>query len=225
MSVSFNPYGFSHVERVGGKPRAHTFQFPLAVPYATTIAAGDVAVLSNLGTTGGNGGVVSAADQVINPAGPVVATGVGGTVPPCGVFVAFSYIAPNGQSVLTPIWTASTPVFPGTCPTATVDIDPNAIFQVQCDGTFAFTNPGLQTAIGRNYTFNPGTPNTNTQTSTASLAIATSAGSASGTVNAWYPFKIIGLAEIPNNNWTDAFPQVLVIPNFHFLRSGTQGVA
>ena len=99
-------------------------------------------------------------------------------------------------------------------------MDPNSVFQVQCNSNFGGIAAN-QTRVGYNYQFQLGTANTYTQSSTATLDVLGTA----TTTNVYDSYKIVGLALIPNNLWTDAYPEVLVVPNNHFLRQGTLGVA
>lgn len=219
MSAIFNPYGFSHQQKIGGKPRHYTFQFPLPVTtagvgYANNIAAGDPVSWDPIG-----GGFET---FVGIPTIPVGAT----TRATLGTFLSVSYTDVFGASQLNTIWVANTPVLPGTIPMVTVDCDPNVVWQTMCNGTPVGLN-AVTGASGRsyNYTFagltggtgsnNPNTPNLNTKTSTACLDIVSGAKPA-----AWSNCIILGLAEIPNNNWTDPYPEVLVIYNNHQFKPG-----
>lgn len=210
MSATFNPYGFSHVERIGGKPRSQTLQFPLTASlggagYATSLAAGDPVAFS---ASGAGGYVIQA----------IPGTNVAAANSLIGTFVSVNYTNPQGTIVQTTLWTANTPIAPGTLPTAIVNMDPNVIYQVQCNAPIAAVTNAVQTGIGLNFNFAVGAPNINTKTST--FVLDTNAG---GGPEVWRNCKIIGLAQIPNNAWTDAFPDVLVVFNNTAFKQGTTG--
>lgn len=204
MSATFNPYGFSHVAKIGGKPRSQTLQFPLAPAYNVSLAAGDVVSFS---LPAGGGYIVQA---TVPTAAPTAAQ-----QPILGIFVSVQYTDPTGTNQLTTLWTANTPVAPGTVPLATVDVDPGVIYQAQINSNLGAGLTSVQSLIGVNVSFAATAPNANTKTSTMALA--------AGNNNVWQPFKIIGLAEIPNNAWNDAYPEVLVVMNNTALKQGTLG--
>lgn len=201
MSTTQNPYGFSHIARIGGKPRAQTLRFNLAAAYNQSIAAGDPVSFTNGNTL------------VTIPTIPGDAT----TQATLGVFNSVEYIDVLGNKQMTTLWVANTPVAAGTLPVIIVDVDYNSIYQVQCNGVIAgasATVPGT----GRNYNYVLGAPNAVTKTSTA--ALNTTGG---GGPEVWRNCTIVGLAGITNNSWADAFPDVLVVFNNHKFKQGTLG--
>ena len=213
MSLTQNPYGFSHQQKIGGKPRAYTFTFPLTASadglttYATSLAAGDP-----VGYTATNARYIG---RIVDP---VDAT----SQPVLGTFINVSYVDTTGKNQLNTVWVANTPVQAGSVPMVTVDIDPMVVWQVQCNASL----PGVSAVIGasgRNYNFTYGTPNLSTKTSSAALNIA------DGGTEVWRSATIIGLAQIITNGhvnaWTDPFPDVLVVFNNHKLKQGTLGTA
>ncbi len=213
MSTTANPYGFSHQQKIGGKPRAYTFTFPITASadglttYATSLAAGDP-----VGYTAANSRFIGRA--VV----PTDAT----SQPTLGTFINVKYTNVSGRDIMDTVWVANTPVKAGSLITATVDIDPMVIWQVQCNASL----PGVSAVIGatgRNYNYVYGAPNLNTKTSTTSLNIA------DGGTEVWRSCLIVGLAEIVTNGhvnaWTDPFPDVLVVYNNHKLKQGTLGTS
>lgn len=213
MSLTQNPYGFSHQQKIGGKPRAYTFRFPLTASldglttYATSLAAGDP-----VGYTAINSRFIG---HIVNPADAT-------TMPVLGTFINVEYEDVSGKDQLNTIWVANTPVKAGSEIMVTVDIDPQVVWQVQCNAALPGVN-AVTGANGRNYNFTYGVPNLNTKTSSAALNIA------NGGAEAWRSAQIIGLAQIISNGhvnaWTDPFPDVLVVYNNHQLKQGTLGTA
>ena len=200
MSQIANPYGFSHIEKIGGKPRSHTFQFTLPANYGTSIASGDPVSLQ-----GGGGLVIGVPATDAN------------TLPALGTAVSFQYQDITGKEIESLLWVANTPCYPGTAPVVLVDIDPGSIYQVQCNAAIAGAT-AITPPIGKNYNFGIGAPNTTTTSSTSYLNTATGGGN-----DVWRNCKIVGLADIPNNAWADPYPDVLVIYNSSVLKPGTLG--
>lgn len=119
---------------------------------------------------------------------------------------------------------------------ATVQDHPFLVWQVQTNGPFLASQVAAPlTPIGCNYnfTYNTGV-NSSTGQSTAQLFVQNNLSSTAGAAyglpqsafanNAYSYFKVIGLAPIPNNNWTDPFVDVLVVINDHYLKAGTSSI-
>jgi hypothetical protein len=156
-----------------------------------------------------------------------------------GIFGGCSYQPDQqGQPLFRGMWKSGTKTFNNTPAVATIQDHPFLVWQVQTNGSF-YENyvKNSNTPIGLNYcfTYNKGV-NTNTGQSTAQLfvynnltttpakrfPIGQPAGVSEG--NQYAYFKIIGLAPIPNNKWTDPFVDVLVVINDHYLKAGTLSV-
>ena len=135
------------------------------------------------------------------------------TLTPMGVFVGCSFVSPaTGYFLNSQSWPAATTsgVTTGAGrPMALVVDDPNAVFMIQADGTLD------QSAIGNNFAI--------VQTAgTAAIGKSRNALSASSIhTTSTLPLRVVGLAELPDNAWGDAFPIVLVKFNNHQLTNQT----
>lgn len=135
------------------------------------------------------------------------------TLTPIGVFVGCSFVSPaTGYFLNAQSWPAATTsgvtTGPGK-PQALVVDDPNAVFMIQADDTLTIAAIGANAAI--------------VQTAgTAAIGKSRNALSASSvnTTNT-LPLRIVGLAELPDNAWGDAYPIVLVKFNNHQLTTQT----
>lgn len=129
------------------------------------------------------------------------------TLTPIGVFVGCSFVSTGtGYFLNSQSWPGATTsgITTGAGrPMALVVDDPNAVFMIQADDTLT------QAAIGANAAI--------VQTAgTSAIGKSRNALSASSvnTTNT-LPLRIVGLAELPDNAWGDAFPIVLVKFNNH----------
>jgi len=135
------------------------------------------------------------------------------TLTPQGVFVGCSFVSPpTGYFLNAQTWTASTTTGvtagPGR-PLGFVVNDPNAVFAIQADATVDLTALGANAAI--------------VQTAgTAAIGKSRNALSASSiNTTDTLPLRIVGLVDMPDNAWGDAFPILLVKFNNHQLTTLT----
>lgn len=139
--------------------------------------------------------------------GGVIVSAGDGTGPILGVAMGFGWVDPTSkQPVLDsylPADTSSAGSFEGidTRPVVYVADNPNAIFLVQADASVSAGDVGLNfntTTLGADTLYG---------VSRAALDASTRTSAITGAV------KIVGLARVPDNNWSDPFPLVLVRMN------------
>lgn len=135
------------------------------------------------------------------------------TATPQGVFVGCSYVQPTlGYFLNAQMWTASVTTGvtsgPGR-PLGYVVNDPNAVFAIQADATLTIAALGQNAALVQ----------TAGSTVTGKSANALSASSVADTST--LPLRIVGLMDIPDNDWTSTYPIVLVKFNTHQLTTTT----
>lgn len=109
-----------------------------------------------------------------------------------GIFAGVQYNPTSGNApIWNNWWTASTPFVTGSL-TAFITQDPNVLYRVQADGAIASTAIGDQ-ADASNFT----SGSTATGRSTATLSSTLKGAGVQGM------FRIIGLWQSPDNNWSD----------------------
>ncbi len=151
-----------------------------------------------------------------------------------GVFGGVQYLNSQNQNVRGMYWpnngSANNPLAAsGTVAVATVNDLADCIFQVQCGGSLGTTAVDAMKKVGQLCGFaNNGSGNTSTGQSQLYLDIAsfytpTSSKSPYATDALpiqCAPFRLIGLAPIQGNSWTDPYPDVLVMINNHMWKPG-----
>ena len=131
---------------------------------------------------------------------------------PIGVFAGCEYTDQStGDVKFLQVWTASTTVKTNSAVKAYVYDDPDIIFSIQCDGTFANTDVGLNS----NVTLTPG--NTDFGYTKQEITVSTFA-----TTNT-LPIRILRLINEPGNA-VGANASVEVYINNHQLRANTAGI-
>lgn len=199
MSAIATPYGLKPVNLIGGRVYAGALrQLKIASAYNTAIGYGDIVQV-------GTNGTIQKVTEVGTNAAPFPA----GTV---GVFLGCSYTDPVLKYFLTAQqWTAGT-VAPDAM--AFICDDPDAVFQIQANGTVA------QTDLHTNCPVVQGAVNTATGNSTVSLDIS------GKNTTATIAFKIIDFVNAPGSTVGDAYTDVLVKfnPSSHAYLAGL-GVA
>lgn len=127
---------------------------------------------------------------------------------PYGIFVGCRYIEPaTGFALDSQYWPAS--VTTGFTVYAKVVTNPFGVFQIQSDGALTLGAMGANAAI--------------VQTAgSASIGKSKNALSASSVdTTDGLPLRIVGLAQIPGQDWTDSYPDVLVKFTNHQLTTTT----
>jgi len=131
---------------------------------------------------------------------------------PVGVFAGCEYTdQATGDVKFLKVWTASTTVKTNSAVKAYVYDDPDIIFSIQCDGTFANADVGLNS----NVTLTAG--NTDFGYSKQEITVSTFA------VTATLPIRILRLIDEPGNV-VGAASKVEVYINNHQLRANTAGI-
>ena len=203
MATTSSPYGLAPVNLLGGQPFAgSTRLYPIAANYATAIQYGDPVVYVTAGATRGTIGRFN----TTTTAAPATAAAT-----LLGVFVGVTFTDPVMGKTFRQNYTGSINV-PDL--QAYVVDDPDALFQVQANGTLAATRRGcnaglIQTVAGSNGTniISGVSLNASTVADTATL-----------------PLRIVDFVDGPNSAIGDAFTDVIVRINTHFHRQ-TTGVA
>ena len=194
MSSTAYPFGMVPVENIGAGYNTQGFEtFGILDGYATSIYFGDVVKMDTSG---------------------VIQKDVGtAALTPYGVFLGCSYIANGtGYFLTAQSWPASTTTAvttgPGR-PLCKVSTNPSGVFMMQADGSVPLTALGANAAI--------------VQTAgTAAIGKSRNAlGASTIATTSSLPLRIVGLAEIPDNDWGDAFTIVLVKFNNHQLNTLT----
>lgn len=190
MSSTAYPFGMVPVENLGASYNTQGFEtYGITDGYTTSIFYGDVVALSTNGV-------------LVKDTGTT-------TMTPQGVFLGCSYVSPGTNYFLTAqCWPASTTTTittgPGR-PLGKVSNNPDGVFMIQADGSVAETANGANAAIVQTAGTLPiGKSRNALQASSVNTTAA-------------LPLRIVGLAELPDNNWGDAFTIVLVKFNNHQL--------
>jgi len=194
MSSTAYPFGMVPVQNLAAGYNTQGFEtFNLLDGYSTAVYFGDVVKMATTGLIEKDTGTT--------------------TLTPYGVAVGFSYVDPtlgywNNQQY----WPASTTTGYSTGPlrpSVKVVSNPDAVFMIQADDTLA------QTALGANAAI--------VQTAGTSVfgksrnALDASSVATTDTL----PLRIVGLADMPGNEWGDAYTIVLVKFNNHQLTTLT----
>lgn len=194
MSSTAYPFGMIPVENLAAGYNTQGFEsFDILDGYATSIFFGDVVKMASTGVIEKDTGTT--------------------TLTPYGVFGGCSYVqTATGYWLNAQCWPASTTTGITTGqgrPMCFVNDNPNAVFAIQADGSIP------QSALGANGDI--------VQTA-GSLAIGKSRNALSSvtldTVST-RPLRVVGLAELPDNAWGDAYTIVLVKFNNHQLTTLT----
>lgn len=190
MSSTATPFGMIPAQQLAAGYGTQGFEsFNILDGYTTSIFFGDVVKMATTGLIEKDVGTT--------------------TLTPYGVFVGCSYVDPGIKYWLNSnYWPASTTtgITSGIeRPTGKVVDDPNAVFMIQADGSLAQTALGanaaiVQTADTSVYGKSRNTLNSSSVNTTDTL-----------------PLRIVGLANLPDNDWDDAYTIVLVKFNNHQL--------
>lgn len=244
MAQTSSPYGF---QRVKGKYPSDT-----CGPLSTQYIQSGFAVAGQASNTNGN---LGSGDPVVygavsNGAGIFTYIGtldaaadyntspVATEQPILGIIDSFEYQPAVSTIPLqrTGIWISGTTTQNALQAQVTILDLPYTVFQVQTNtsivglGTIGFvnyaTNPNF--IIGQNFgfTYNGGATASN-QSSVAQLYITggTMLQGATSATSCFLPFKVIDIAPIYGNSWTDPYVDLLVMVNNHYLKPGSASVS
>ncbi len=194
MSSTAYPFGMVPVENLSAGYNTQGFEtLNILDGYTTSIFFGDVVKMATTGLIEKDTGTT--------------------TLTPYGVAVGFSYVDPSIKYWNnTQYWPASTTTGIETGsqrPSVKVVTNPDAVFMIQADGSIP------QSALGANGDI--------VQTAgTAAIGKSRNAlSSVTLDTTSTRPLRVVGLAQIPGNDWGDAFTIVLVKFNNHQLTTLT----
>lgn len=202
MSTTAFPNGLNIADKIGGKPRFFTFDFPLASGFTTSIGSGDPVSILN-GTI-----VQSTAPSSGPPTGSQIIA---------GVFQSVQYQPSQQLAPATfPYWVGGTTTFNGANALVSVSLDPMQVYIVQANG------PVAQTAIGKTYELGGFASASAANGYRSAVYLDTSTGTAVGAN--FGQVKILGLAPATPatgpNAWSDAYTWVKVIFNNTIIKAG-----
>lgn len=191
MASTSAPFGLRPINLLGGQANTgSTRLYKIASGYATGIFYGDLVKLVVGGTIEKDTGTT--------------------TANPVGVFLGVEYVDPTTKQLWhRNQWTASTTVPTGTTAWAYVLDDPDALFEIQANGSLS------QNAIGTNAALVQGAGSTSTGMSAVSLNASTIAATAT------LPLRIVDWVNRPGNALGDSFTNMIVRINTHFNRNAT----
>ena len=207
MASTSSPYGLRPLNLLGGQGYAgSTRLYAIPASYAVSIQFGDPVIITNTGSTRG----YLARFNATTTATTVTSTGGGfGFV---GVFVGCTYTDPTYGKVFRQTYTAGN--------TATdiqgyVVDDPDALFQVQADGSLAQTALGCNAALIQTVAGNSG----------ANIISGVGLQASSIATTSTLPVRIVDFVNSTTSQIGDAYTDVIVRINTHFHRTGNTGSA
>lgn len=180
MSAALNPFGMRPVRSLSGAPlNARAIDNGIASGYATDLYRGT--------------------PVQINTSGQVVIAANGSDF--VGAFAGVEYTDSNGRRQFADRWTASTVA---TEVVAYVYDDPNALYEMQADGSVAQAAIGDQADISAGAGHAVGDGDNTTQQAKAALSATLKGAGVQGM------FRIIDKSLAPDNDWGDTYTKVLV---------------
>lgn len=212
MSLTFNPYGLSFYDYKGGTNRMSTSTYTLASGYAANIGQGDPVTIGIAGNIGAN----------ILPIVPTPPNQVGAQGTILGQFLSASWVSATGVAMNNqPYWPYGTLTLNNEPAIVTVaDLFSN-VYKIQCNATLTSNATFKNYNISSTDSVSP--PNPRTSQSTAYLDVS----SYIAAPNYWLDAKIVGLAPPSmggSNDWSDPYPEVLIMINSHAYKPGTNGL-
>lgn len=205
MASTSAPRGLQPVKMLGGRYNSHgatLYKIPAA--YAVAIYNGDPVIMTASGSTRGTVARMNAT---------ATATTVTSSGTWLGVFIGCEYVDPASKQ---PVWRQN---YPGSITPASGDIlahvidDPDALFEIQANGTLAQAAQGTNAAIIQTAVGNAVTGNSGLQLQASSIENTST-----------LPLRIVDFVRRPGSAIGDTYTDVIVRFNTHFHRSAT-GVA
>lgn len=189
MATVASPYGLRLAKRLGETSQRHGISmYPIASGYAADLKCGDMVKLNG------------SAGTIIKETGTTTAT-------PLGVFIGVAYTDPAMGFLNKQQWVSGTVASDAM---AYVIDDPDAVFQIQANGSLS------QNSVGTNAAVVQGTGNLTLGVSGVSLNASTIANTAT------LPLRIVGIVNMVGFSVAgDAYTDVLVRFNTHFHRTAT----
>lgn len=207
MASTSSPYGLRPLNLLGGQGYAgSTRLYAIPANYAVNIQFGDPVIITNTGSTRGYLARFNAT------ATATTVTSTGGGFGFVGVFVGCTYTDATYGKVFRQTYTASNPA---TDIQAYVVDDPDALFQIQADGSLGQTALGCNAALIQTVAGSGGA-NTNSGVGLQASSIATT-----NTL----PVRIVDFVNSTTSSIGDAYTDVIVRINTHFHRTGNTGSA
>lgn len=203
MASTSSPYGLTPINLLGGQSFAGSTRL-YAIPsgFATAIQSGDPVVFT---TSGSNRGTITRFNTT------TAATTVTASATIVGVFVGVTFTDPVMGPTFRQNYTGG--ITASDIQAYVVD-DPDALFQVQANGTLG------QVALGTNASL----IQTNAGSTGVNIVSGVSLQASSVAATAGLPLRIVDFVLGPNSAVGDAFTDVIVRINTHFHRQ-TTGVA
>lgn len=203
MASTSSPYGLTPINLLGGQSFAGSTRL-YAIPsgFATAIQSGDPVVFT---TSGSNRGTITRFNTT------TAATTVTASATIVGVFVGVTFTDPVMGPTFRQNYTGG--ITASDIQAYVVD-DPDALFQVQANGTLG------QVALGTNASL----IQTNAGSTGVNIVSGVSLQASSVAATAGLPLRIVDFVSGPNSAVGDAFTDVIVRINTHFHRQ-TTGVA
>lgn len=207
MASTSSPYGLRPLNLLGGQGYAgSTRLYAIPASYAVSIQFGDPVIITNTGSTRG----YLARFNATTTATTVTSTGGGfGFV---GVFVGCTYTDPTYGKVFRQTYTAGNTA--SDIQGYVVD-DPDALFQVQADGSLAQTALGCNAALIQTVAGNSG----------ANIISGVGLQASSIATTSTLPVRIVDFVNSTTSQIGDAYTDVIVRINTHFHRTGNTGSA
>jgi hypothetical protein len=207
VAATSSPYGLRPINLLGGQSYAgSTREYAIPASFAVSIQYGDPVIITNTGSTRGT----LARFNATTTATTVTSTGGGfGFV---GVFVGVTFTDPVYGTVFRQNYAAGNTA---TDIQAYVVDDPDALFQVQADGSLGQTALGCNAALIQTVAGSSGV-NINSGVGLDASSIATTA---------TLPVRIVDFVNSTTSQIGDAFTDVIVRINTHFHRTGNTGSA
>lgn len=204
MASSSSPYGLRPINLLGGQGFAgSTRLYAIGSGYATAIQYGDPVVLA--GGAAGTGGLINRFSATTT-AGTTTASAT-----LVGVFVGVTYTDPTYGKVFKQNYTGG--IVASDLQAYVVD-DPDALFQVQFNGSATQNYQGANASL--------------IQTVAGSTGVNTISGVglslASATSTATLPIRVVDFVNGPTSSVGDAYTDVIVRINTHFMRTTTGNV-
>jgi hypothetical protein len=211
MATTLAPYGLRPINLLGGQAYAgSTRLYAISPSYAVNIQYGDPVIIINTGSTAAALRGYLARFNATTTATTVTSTGGGfGFV---GVFVGCTFTDPVYGKVFRQNYAASNAA---TDIQAYVVDDPDALFQVQADGTLAQTTLGCNASLIQTVAGSSGV-NINSGVALQASSVATTS---------TLPVRIVDFVNSTTSTIGDAYTDVLVRINTHFHRTGNTGSA
>jgi hypothetical protein len=207
VAATSSPYGLRPINLLGGQSYAgSTREYAIPASYNVSIQYGDPVIITNTGSTRGTLARFNATTTA------TTITSTGGGFGYVGVFVGCTFTDPVYGTVFRQNYASGNAA---TDIQAFVVDDPDALFQIQADGTLGQTALGCNAALIQTVAGSSGV-NINSGVGLDASSVATT-----NTL----PVRIVDFVNSTTSQIGDAFTDVIVRINTHFHRTGNTGSA